>query len=683
MPTMSDSELNALVNQAEREAVKFNGEFMAINEKLLNYYLGRPFGDEKEEESKVISTDVADVIESDMPSLVRVFLGNEFPLEFQANTSNPREIQEAEDKTAYINWIVRNQKNSFKILHDWMKDADLQKLGVVKYAYEETEGTKIEEYDGLNDDELGIILDDIERDLDKDSKLDIVEQDQEGDSNYIKIRITQLNKRFTIRNIATEDFYISKNATSKDDAELVGDRTYMSRGDLIADGFDESLVRSLPSSSQDSSESGERTAGTLKQIRFRQQGGEKATEDIKHWASENIEVFNLYMLVDFDGDGIPERRHIIKAGNRIIHNEQFDIVPYSIMSSILMPHSAIGRSRGEVTLQIQRTKSVLYRQIMNNIYRVNNARTVVNDDVTNIDDLLTVRPNGIVRTDGDPRQAVAQLETPYIGDRALQVIQYIDSTRAQTTGTYVANQGLDSDQLYKETATRFNGIQEAGAAKVELVARVFAETGFKDLYEGLAWLVAHYQNDEKEIRVLGKPMTINPKAWRNNHSTVPNVGLAAGDNEQTLNNLGTVLTIQNQMLQQGSPIVDQKKVYNVLSKALKAMGFAKVQDFANDPEIPEQTLLAKNEKLMQTVEQLQQQMQGMQNPLVQPELIKAQAKLEEAQSSNALNAAKLVQDQDQFEQKLDEEQRQFNEQMLGRLAELELKFNKDVPGSPI
>ena len=682
MANMSERELLAIVNDSQREAVNWNGEFMRENEKFLGAYLTLPRGDEVADQSQVISNDVADVVESDMPSLVRIFLGQEDVMEFEPGTSSEADTLEAEEKTQYVNWIIKHQKNSFKIIHDWIKDAEIQKMGVLKYEYVETKETKIEEYDGMSDEELALLVQDISSEADKDTKIKIIEQNQDDGENYIRIKITKKRKEFVIRGIPTEDFIITRNAESKDDADLVGDRTKMSRGELIALGFDEDLVKSLPATNDNESD---QDFTNLKSIRFRDQGGSDIDSDINHEMSQEIEVFNLYVKVDFDGDGITERRHIIKAGNKILQNEQFDIAPYAVISSILMPHKAIGRSRTEVSMQTQDIKTVLYRQLLDNIYRVNNGRVVVNDEQTNIDDLLTIRPNGIVRTNGDPRQAVAQLETPYIGQQALQVIQYVDAVRAQTTGQLLANQGLDADNFHKETATRFEGVEKAGSAKVELVARVIAETGYRELFDGLAWMVSHYQDDEKEIMVLGKPVTVDPRRWRHDHFLTSNVGLAAGDDEQQLQNMSSLLIMHQQLAQAGSPLTDSQKQFNLLEKVAKVMGLQRPHEIFNNPEVPQELLLAQNEQLQQQVQLLTQQVQN--NPLAEAEQIKAEAGLIQAQAKQQLDVAKLIEEQRQFNIDAEQKQQKLNDDIAAKLTELELKYsgqetnNPDVPGS--
>lgn len=671
MAKMSDSELLALVNEAERDAVRYSGEWMALNEKYLNYYYREPFGDEQENQSEVVTSDVADTVESDMPSLVRIFLGSKEVMNFEPASSSDADKLEAEQKTKYVNWLIRNQPTSYKVLHDWIKDSLIQKMGVVKFGYEENSRTEVDEYDNISLEELHLIDIQMKVKANEGVKVEYIEQaDNEDGTKYVKIRKTWEEKGFFVRGITTENFIISRNASSEDDAEIVGDFDLVTKGELISSGYDEAIVRNLPSYSDQDEQS------AMKSIRFRDEGGEKESDSMSHWVNHVVQVFYLYVKVDYDGDGIAERRYIVKAGNQILENEQHEMVPYAINSAILMPHSAIGRGRAELVTDHQRVSSVLTRNILNNTYAVSNGRVVVNDDKTNIDDLLTIRPNGIVRTKGDPHTAVAQLQTPYIGQQALQVIQYWDSLKSQTTGNQLANQGLDADRFGEETATRFEGIQESGAAKIELVARSLAETGFKKLFSGMAWYVKRYQIEEKEVMILGQPLIVNPMNWVSTNLVTSNVGLAAGDDEAILQNMGSLLAIHRELGMAGSPVTDPKKVFNVIHKMLGAMGISRANDFINDPEVPEQTLMAENIQLKGML----QQMQAQQNPLAEAEEIKARAGLIEAQAKQQLDNAKFLEDQRQFNIEHESKLNKDIAELEQKYAELELKYNTDIKG---
>lgn len=671
MAEMSETQLVSLLNASESNAVAFNGEFMEENESLFKRYNGELYGDEVEGRSQVVSTDVFDVVEADMPSIVRTFLGSGDIGAFEPNSNREDEIEEAEDKSKYVNWLIREQPESFQILHGWLKDAEIQKMGVIKYFVEDSRTTKTHKFTGVDLFEIEEIQKSFRgEDV---SKIEITGQleDEETGKFDLEFRVTRGEQKFKMEGVPTESFLISRNASSLEDAEMVGDKSTPTRGELLSQGFDRDLISMLPTFETDSL-----NQTTLKQQRFKDQGGE-STEEINDWASEEVELITMSVRIDFDGDGIAERRLILKSGNHILENEPFDHVPYATLSAILMPHTAIGKSRAEITVSTQRIKTVVLRQILDNLYLVNNGRNIVSDDV-NLDDMLTVRPNGIVRTEGAVDAAVFPLVTQYVGDKALQVVQYLDFTRAQSTGTLMASQGLNADTLANETATRFMGVQEEGSAKIELVARVYAETGFKKLYEGFAWMVAQFQDSETEFRVLGKALKVNPSGWKYNHHLKTNIGLGAGDNDKTVQSMTGLLQIQQQLKTQGSALVDEVDIYNTLDRIVKGLGLPSTHEFFNNPEEDDELLKAQNEILTNVVQQLQQQVQQLQNPLLEPALINAKGKLLEAQGKAGIEAAKVTENARQFDDQLEADRDKELRNLAFKITELEAKINEDV-----
>lgn len=687
MAQMKEHELLSLVSEAERQAAIFSGDLMRDNTKYLEAYFGDKTGDFAAipNQSSVVSTDVADVVEADMPSLARVFLGSGDIITFTPNTENEAEVKEAKEKTKYINWIVRNQPESFQLIHNWLKDAEIQKNGVVKYFIEELKDVEVVEYKGVDAEEIQAIIESLKGSSVDKVKVEVAEQEETniiGDvpsevaEFNIKFRVTTEKQKVCIINIPPESFLITRNATSLDDAEMVGDRVRKTRSELLADGFSRDLVSRLPTVSDKAVQE-----SNINAVRNQDQGGAYKESTISEWASEYVEVSDLYIKIDFDGDGIAERRHIMISGNEVLVNEYFNHTPYASLSAILMPHKAIGRSRAEITYQTQLKKTALERGMMDNIYMVNNPRNVVHGDV-DLDDMLTVRTNGIVRLEDDsqilPQNAVFPLQIPYIGDRTLQVIQYVDQARAQTSGTLLASQGLDADSIEKETATRFNGVQEAGTAKIELIARNYAETGFRKLFEGIAWLVSRYQDTETEFRVLGKALTVNPKSWKYNHHVESNVGLGAGDNENLIQALQGIYGIQQQLKAQGSLLVDDVDIYNTLNRITDGLGLTRTDEFFNNPEEPDELLKAQNEQLNNLVLQLQEQVQAMQNPLADAEKIKQEGFLLKAQSDAQIKVAQLESDNEQFRVETAQKAKQFQEELALKLTELEAKTGKDL-----
>jgi hypothetical protein len=684
---LTDKELATLVDYQVDNSVTESGEYLSKDEKYLNYYNGEKVGilSSQEGRSSVISTDVMDLVESDMPSITRVFLGAGDPVAFKPVRRTREAIEEVKLRQAYVSHIIKTIPNSFRTQHAWLKASELQQISALEYGCEEKETTKEKVYQGITEDELAAIVDEIESDPDV-SKVEVVETTDEDEPELdVSILVTYNKKEWYMRFIPSEDFLISRNSTCKDDAELVGKRFRKTRGQLVADGLSKDFVDSLPSMTKDE----ERT--TLKSIRYKDQGGEDAYNDsYLQWANQEVEGVDVCVMIDYDGDGISERRHVIKVGNKIIENEPFDHVNYALISSMLMPANVAGVPRAELAIQYQEINSVLMRQTLDNIYSVNNPRHAINDNV-DVDDFLDIQLNGLVRTD-NPQTDIMPLVTPFIGDKSLQVVAFMDGKKQVTTGANQANQALQADNLHKETATRFDSMEQAATAKIELIARVIAETGYKELWEGIAWFAKHYQDTDLEMRVLGQELTINPSEWKYDHTISAQVGTGAGDDEKTIQNLQGVLQLQMQAFQMQSPLVDQSKIYNTMAQIVKAIGKDSVEDYFNNPEQPDQMVEAERDMLKKMV----QQMEAMQqNPLAEAEQVKAegqmQIKLMEQKYSAQLETMKMQQKQNEeitnlradFEKQLNEMKFKYTELATKTRYDydkLETENNNDIKG---
>ena len=674
MANMTEDVLLHELDKMTDDATGNNSTFIAENEELQDRYEGNPYGDELPEQSKVISNDVMDVVEADMPSLSRVFLGPTEVFKFKPNTTQPEDIKEASDKTKYVNWQIRSQPWSFSVLHGFIKNAEIQKLSVVKYFVEET--TEVEEHKktGISDTELAMFQDSLKGENVKSVEI-VREEKTDSEDNDIVFKVERTVKSVKIIDVPLETFRMTKNSTDKDSAALVGDVSLTTRGELMAQGFSREKISDITTANTTETSKNSR----LPDIRNEQEGGTENDTVIDDWASEEVEIEDLYPKIDFDGDGIAERRHIMRSGEIVLVNEVFNHVPYAMQSAILMPHKAIGKSRAEITAPIAKTKTAVLRGTMDNIYAVNKPRIAANTNV-NMDDLLVMRPNGIVRTTKDtpPGNDLFPIQVPYIGGEALQVIQYLDQARAQTTGSLMASQGLNADELGKETATRFDGIRDDSKGKIELVARVLAETGFRQLYEGVAWLDVNFQNTEIEVEILGEELKVNPSDWKFKHYVVSKVGLGAGDDEQSLQTMGGLWAVHQTLQATGSPMTDEVKRFNVLRNMVNMSGLPEVEEFFNNPEREETLVTAENEILNTLVRQLEEQLQAVQNPLAEAETIKAQAGLLKAQGEQRLNAAKFMEDIRQFNVTLKEDRIEFNKELALKLTTLEKTIEENL-----
>jgi len=688
---MDDLTLISNIDTMSKDGVTFNSEFMKENEVFLDRFLGNPYGDEEPDRSKIMSNDVEDSVNSYLVSLARVFLGSGEIIEFEAlDKDNPEDVKEADQKTKYADWLIRGQADSYPTQYSALFNILLMKFGVCKYFAEDTTSIKEEEYTSISPEELALFEESLEGEAVE--SIEIIERS--GDFNGIdnidfKFRVTKKEKKIRVISIPPECFIISKDAKNKTEAPIVGDDTPISRGDLVAMGYTKEKVAGI---SRFSGKKDDKGSSRVEDIRSDEQGSDSSPWFAPTWANEEVLLKTRYALIDFDNDGIAERRYILYAGQVLLENELFDHVPYAIGSSLLMPHRAVGRSIGEQAAPFARQNTTFLRGIADNIYAVQAPRIAHNERV-NQDDLLDQEHGATIRVDGRdtiPANAMQAIEIPYIGDKVMQVMQMQLQRRADTIGTMVTNQGLEADQFNDETATRFEGVQDQGRGKVELVTRNIAETYYRDLYDGVIWTATHYQDTEQEIKVLGEALKINPSEWKVNHAADVKVGLGSGDEDHVVETMSGILNLTMQLEASGSPLVDQEKKFNTIKSMMKGLGISNIGKHFNDPSKPADLILAQNEILTKNNAQLQQMLESMsnQNPLAEAEKVKQQTDLAKAQSDAQLKVAQLAEDQRQFNENMRLQIAELtskvdisNDKTAIELTKLELDSGKNVPGA--
>jgi hypothetical protein len=585
MAKMDDIEFQGIVrNEIEQALGHYDTEYSQDRIDAMDYYLGEPFGNEQPDRSQVVSTEVSDTIEHVMPSLMRIFTQSDEYVRFSPH--GPEDIAVAEQASDYCNWVINNDNRGFEIMHNWFKDALILKNGVVKFYWDEKTDIETEEYADLNAEELTIIL--------ADPEVEIVEQDERtlGEDMItpdgmtipapvlydIKVKRTKTDGKVCIENVPPEEFLITSRAKSLEDADFVAHRSSMSVSDLVQMGHSRDEIEKYAGVS-DVETSEERTS------RFEDlEGG--APYDSLDPTMRDVLVTECYIRSDYDGDGVAEFRRVLTVGNgyHILENEECDQLPFAILSPILMPHRAIGRSVAELVMDVQLIKSTLMRQLLDNIYNTNNSRVVAVEGQVNLDDLLTNRPAGIIRT--RTAGAVQPLQVPDVSSSVFPALNYMDSVKEQRTGISKQSMGLDADSLQSTTATAVAAMQAASQGKIEMIARVFAETGVRALFRGILHLVTKYQNKEKIIRLRNQFVTMDPRQWDNMYDVQINVGLGTGQREQQLATLFQIAAKQEGIMATmgpNNPIVTPIQYRNTLSKIAELSGFKDASEFFQDP----------------------------------------------------------------------------------------------------
>ena len=120
-------ELKAIIESEIDNALGFlETETTIQREDALRAYLRQPYGNEVEGKSQIVTGEVAEAVDGALPSLVRIFTGSDEVVRFDPR--GPQDEQAAKQATDYCNWVLQRDNDGTLILHDWFKDALLQKV---------------------------------------------------------------------------------------------------------------------------------------------------------------------------------------------------------------------------------------------------------------------------------------------------------------------------------------------------------------------------------------------------------------------------------------------------------------------------------------------------------------------------------------------------------------------------
>jgi hypothetical protein len=621
---MDEQKLKVIVEAEIDDAIGYvETETVEQRTKAINYYNRYPYGNEVEGRSQIVTGEVAEVVDGALPQLLRIFTSSDELVRFEPKF--PGDEEGAKQATELVNLAFFQDNPGVILMHDWFKDALLQKNGIVKYWWEEAEDPTKEEYKGLNADELTLMF--------ADGQMELVSQETEEVgidpmgmpilSYNVVVRKKKDVGRVCIENVPPEEFLIAKRDKSLKDARFVAHRTVKTRSELVALGYPRDVVDKLPAYN-DLTYTPERVA------RFTQGEMPDETQTLD-FTMQEVEVYECYIRTDFDDDGIAELRKVTYAGDQILDNEEVDHIPFASVCPIPMPHKFFGQSLADRAMDIQLIKSTITRQILDNLYLTNMPRVTALDGQVNLDDLLTAAPGGIIRTKS--QNAVVPMVVPATAAQSFPMLDYMDQVLQKRSGVTQTSQGLDPNILQNTTATAIAAMQQAGAGKIEMIARIFADTGVKDLFDGIFHLILKYQDKPRVVRIRGKYTSIDPREWKNNYDLSVNVGLGTGSKDQQMAMSAMVLQKQEQILSsQGfaNPLVTVGQYRNTLGRFIEAAGFKDSAEFFK--EIPPE--------LDQMLSQPQPQQQ-MPNPALDMMMQQAQAQIE-TDRAKALNDIEIA-----------------------------------------
>lgn len=575
---MKDDELVAIVTRHLDAAKNYAGQLQGEREQVLSYFLGKPLGNEVEGRSKVVSTDVAETIDWLMPSLMRQFTGEKSIVQF--HPVGNEDVEAARQVGAYCRHVYQVQNSGFLNTHNWVQDALLHKNGYLKIWWDEAVAEEREEYTGREDDEALLILTDPE----VKPLTHVVRVAEDGRQLHDLVVVRRRDaSQIRVQALPPEHVLVPAGFTdvSLEKCHFVCHREYRTVSDLLIDGHDREAVENAASA--------DHVRDGVAQARELGTGGQ-GVDDVADPSMRHVWVYECYIRVDMDGDGIAELRRVLLAGDRkpvILANDPVDAVPIISLTALPMAHRHYGRSVAELVMELQKIKTALWRQMLDSLYLSNNPRVVADKHRVNLDDLMTSRIGGIVR--GDP-SAVTMLNVPFVGQQALPVLGYIDSVREERSGVSKTTQGLDPAALRDQSIYGMSALMGAAQQKIELIARVFAETGFKELFQRIFSLMAKYETRSNMVELNGKPVLIDPRAWRKKRDLSITIGLgnvAQDERRMALESIAAwqekIVQMQGGALGENAVLVDVGAIHNMLSDLVECYGLKQAERYFREP----------------------------------------------------------------------------------------------------
>ena len=672
---MERDDVEAIARAAVTNAVDFVESNIALDRiKAQRYYDGETDIGHEEGRSKVVATKVRDTIRAIKPSLMRVFLSTDKPVEYVP--TNPQDAPAAEQATSYVSKLF-NEVGGYRIINDAFHDALLKRSGIVKAYWDTYEESEIYEYSNLTDEEYSVIVNDdevtvIEHEMTESMEVEMSPEmglgmpQYEPAMHYLKISRKCEYGKLCIESIPPEEFFVDENAKSIDQAYVCVHRTEMRVGDLVAMGYDFDEVAELTGLQYSDSFS------ETEDFYRRGYDQDHDDENVLDPSMRLVAVSEAYMKIDVDGTGIPQMQKVLLGGNdyRLLDYEPWGEVPFAHFEIDPEPHAFFGSSIADLIINDQDAYTAMLRGVLDNVALTNNPQRQIIDGMVNVDDLLNNEIGSIIRVAQDG--AVRDLSVPFVAGQTLSALQYFDQEIESKTGVTKASTGLSPDALQATTATAVAATVQAQAGQIEVMARNLAEGGMRRLFKLILKLVVENSDDQKMQYFSGVDYTpIDPRMWNTGMDVSVNVGLGTGQEDQKLATLNQTLQMQMQIMQGyglQNGVVTLTNIRNTLGDMLAVGGIKNADRYFQpmNPQIEQQL-----QQQAAQAAQGQQQQDPQAQAYLQAEQLKAQQKAQSDMMKIQIEAQKAIAADDRERDKMDQD-------MLVKAAEILGKYGTAV-----
>jgi hypothetical protein len=612
---MSDRQIVGFLGRKIHQSMNDeDGDLSQVRQENFNYYIGDEYGDEREGYSKFVTRETLEVIEWVLPSVLRVFLSGDQVVSFEA--TGPEDEDQAKQETDIANHFVMKSNNGgeggFLSLHHWMKDCLMYPNGYIKAYMSECKKTDVGVVSGINAFGVQMLTDDPDVEiLEQRSKMIQVpaqpqqmppgmpQQQPQGqplppggvpqpgmvpmEVFDLKIRTTKQVTELRIEPVPPEECLVDNDCTSLnlDEADFVCHRVQKSYTQLVNEGYDPEELDEV-GTGEHYQWNDERT----NRLFYEDEDPDASDEDDN--SMREFWVHECYAWFDNDGTGVAQQRRVLLIGDQVFENEETNYQPMIAMSAILMQHKHNGMGYIDIMKDLQVLLSILTRQMLDNIYRINVRKKYFSEDSLTEDgatmEALLNTQAEYVPVRGPAANAVVPDQATSIAQEILPIIQHFSDRVAVRSGV-TPESGVAANDLQEVRQEVFTNALDRASQRIEMLVRIFAETGYRQLMLKVHQLLRSHWDIAKTIKIRGKWVDVDPQGWRDRTDMSVEVGLGFSTKQQTLAMLVQMLQMQKEAAGQG--LSDAPKIYHTLDKLVNAAGIGDVRSYFVDPQSPE------------------------------------------------------------------------------------------------
>jgi len=673
---MDDTELQGIVAGELEDAVSYiDADVSPIRAKGTEYYRGDPFGNEEDGRSQVVAMEVRDTVSAMLPSLMKVFFSSENVVEYVPR--GPEDVASTQQATDYANYIFSNDNNGFMTTYALFKDSLVRKCGIAKYWWDESEEVQIQEYSGLDDQTVQVLMQEnaevkiLVSYPDPSMPMDMMPPQvdpatglpmpmQQPMLHDVQIKRTIKDGRIRIMAVPPEELLLDRRARSFEDAGIIAHRQMATVDDLLAMGYElDEIEENISSTDLDSND---------EYLARQPLSTTMGSGDSLNPGQRRVLYVESYIRIDFDGDGIAELRKVccMGSGYTVVRNLPASYIPFVDFPCDPEPHTSPleAMSIFDLTHDIQEIKSEILRNTLDSLAQSIHPRTAVVEGQVNIDDVLNNETGAIIRMRAPGM--VQPFSTPFVGQAAFPMLDYMDQMREDRTGMSKAAMGLDPDALQSTTKAAVAATVSASQSRLELQARILAE-GMKKLFKGILYLMTTHQDKPRMVRLRNEWVQIDPRVWNANMDVTINIGLGNGDTNERIQGLTMIANKQDQIIQQyglDNPVATPAMYIRTMQKIIELSGFKDASSYI-------QALPADF------------QMPQAQAPKPTPEEVLAQVQAQSIQADIQKKAAELELKREQMIRDDDYRRDQLAQDLMLKKYELELKYQTQISTAEI